>query len=220
MLNLRTNFYADFYRTKIDIELLSCDWKDFIFPRIFTVSPKSHDLTDMEFLVNSLAEVLGKIRPLEYLPVQAPCVVFEVGGRYRFLNGTMDYVESFSGDFASDEEFLLAATERPESISGTKNFFPDDLEDLYAAMGKEQRRKERHKFQIRHVSEEVTHPSIFDAIRHTVFLVGRLTEHPTHLTPNRPDTPCGTGGVFKTTSGTTEGSATVRKITLTLDTKN
>ncbi|KAJ6473677.1 hypothetical protein C8R45DRAFT_1103368 [Mycena sanguinolenta] len=111
--------YRDRHRT------LLCDWEDFISSRIFTVSPEWHHLTESEFLVKRLAKVPAKIRPL---------------AKYHFLNGTMDYVKSFNGDYASDKEFLVTATKRPESISGTKIFFPDNLE-LYAAMGKEQRQR-------------------------------------------------------------------------------
>ncbi|KAJ6484076.1 TAP-like protein-domain-containing protein [Mycena sanguinolenta] len=137
------SFYADFHRTNLDIDPLSCDWENFIFRRLFTVRPDWHDLTELEFLVTHLAKVPGKIRPLAYLPVQQPCLVFEAGGKYHFLNGAMDYVESFNGNFASDNDFLLAATKRPETISGTKHWLPDDLDASYAAVGKEQLLRKR-----------------------------------------------------------------------------
>ncbi|KAF8128047.1 hypothetical protein K438DRAFT_1948899 [Mycena galopus ATCC 62051] len=131
--------FAEPYRTKLDLGHFSCDWDK--WNRIFLdVPPKWYDLTMMEFFVKRVAKVPGTIRPLAYLPDVDPCVAFEAAHKYYYLNTVSDYLESFGGDFDSHDDFLAAFTSYPP-IKGAVHQFPDDTEELYATVWKEQERR-------------------------------------------------------------------------------
>ncbi|KAF7336466.1 hypothetical protein MSAN_02300800 [Mycena sanguinolenta] len=132
----------DFYRTSIDLDPFSCDWDHFPFRRFFNVSSDWYDLTEMEFFVKRVANIQGTIRPLAYLPICDPCIIFEAGRKYYCLNTCTDYFEYFGGDFASDDRFLAALNGDPP-IRGTIHDFPDNIDDLYRAVCREQRQRRR-----------------------------------------------------------------------------
>ncbi|KAJ6512489.1 hypothetical protein C8R45DRAFT_960572 [Mycena sanguinolenta] len=131
---------AEFYRTQIDLGPFSCDWDHFVFSEFFTVGREWYDLTKMEFFVKRVMKIGGTIRPLAFLPVQDPCIVFEAGGNYYFLDTCTSYVEDFGGNFASDDGFLAAFT-RPPRVTGKKYRFPKTTDELYAEVSKEQKRR-------------------------------------------------------------------------------
>lgn len=95
----------------------------------------------MEFLVKRVAKVPGTIRPLAFVPnVPDPLVVFEAAGKYYYLNTAAAYLDRFGGDFESHDDFLGAFIRDPP-IQGARHEFPDDTDDLYAAVCREQQRK-------------------------------------------------------------------------------
>ncbi|KAJ6496029.1 hypothetical protein C8R45DRAFT_1072369 [Mycena sanguinolenta] len=120
---------SDFYRTKMDLGFFSCDWEHFSFRQFFAAAPQWHGVTELEFLVKHFPHVQGTIFPLAYLSVAGPCIVFEAGGKYHFLSTTTEFLESFDGAFASDDEFLAAFT-RPPHIRGMVHEFPEDMDDV------------------------------------------------------------------------------------------
>ncbi|KAJ6461425.1 hypothetical protein C8R45DRAFT_1080912, partial [Mycena sanguinolenta] len=130
---------ANFYRTKINIDPLSCDWEKFPFPELFTVDQGWHDLTEMEFFVRRVAKIRGQIRPLAFLSACDPCVVFEVAGKYYYLNTGEAYLEQYGGGFASHDEFLEDVTR--DRIDGAKFCFPDDTDALYYKVWRVQDRR-------------------------------------------------------------------------------
>ncbi|KAJ6447598.1 hypothetical protein C8R45DRAFT_1047486 [Mycena sanguinolenta] len=115
---------AQFYRTKLDIGPFTCDWQNFPFSHFFTASREWHGLSEMEFCVESVLEIQGTIRPLAFLPVQDPCIVFKAGGNYYYLETCTGYVEDFGGDFASDDDFL-AVFSHPPFVTGKRYWFPE-----------------------------------------------------------------------------------------------
>ncbi|KAF7357127.1 hypothetical protein MSAN_01307000 [Mycena sanguinolenta] len=129
--------FAELYRTKLDLHPFSCDWEKWQHQIFLDVHPMWYDLTPMEFFVKRVAKVAGTIRPLAYLPGVDPCVAFEAAGKYYYLNTASDYLERFGGDFDSHDDFLAAFTRYPP-IKGALHQFPDDTEELYAAVWKEQ----------------------------------------------------------------------------------
>ncbi|KAJ6447599.1 hypothetical protein C8R45DRAFT_1224857 [Mycena sanguinolenta] len=131
---------AGFYRTKIDIGPFSCHWEHFLFSEFFAVSQEWHDLSEMEFFVKRVMKIGGTIRPLAYLAVQDPCIVFEASGNYYFLDRCTNYVEHFGGHFVSDENFLTALGHTPR-IVGKKYWFHNTTNELYAEVCKEQKQR-------------------------------------------------------------------------------
>ncbi|KAF7357138.1 hypothetical protein MSAN_01308300 [Mycena sanguinolenta] len=132
--------FAELYRTKLDLHAFSYDWEKWQHQIFLDVHPMWYDLTAMKFFVKRVAKVAGTIRPLAYLPGVDPCVAFEAAGKYYYLNTASDYLERFGGDFDSQDDFLAAFTRYPP-IKGAVHQFPDDTEELYAAVWKEQDRR-------------------------------------------------------------------------------
>ncbi|KAJ7303078.1 hypothetical protein DFH08DRAFT_904299 [Mycena albidolilacea] len=132
--------FTELYRTKLDLHPFSCDWEKWHHQLFLDVHPMWYDLTAMEFFVKRVAKVTGTIRPLAYLPGVDPCVAFEAAGKYYYLNTASDYLERFGGEFDSHDDFLTAFTRYPP-IKGAVHQFPDDTEELYAAVWKEQDRR-------------------------------------------------------------------------------
>ncbi|KAJ7222273.1 hypothetical protein GGX14DRAFT_428365 [Mycena pura] len=133
--------FAELYRTKLDLNLCSCDWEDWHDHTFLEVPPEWHDLTLIEFFVKRVAKVPGIIRPLAYVPdVPDACVAFEAAGKYYYLNTAADYLERFGGGFFSHDDFLAAFTRDPP-IKGVMHQFPPDIDELYAAVCKEQKRR-------------------------------------------------------------------------------
>ncbi|KAJ7467561.1 hypothetical protein FB451DRAFT_1258870 [Mycena latifolia] len=132
--------FAELYRTKLDLHPFSCDWEKWQHQIFLDVHPMWYDLTAMEFFVKRVAKVAGTIRPLAYLPGVDPCVAFEAAGKYYYLNTASDYLERFGGDFDSHDDFLAAFTRYPP-IKGAVHQFPDNTEELYAAVWKQQDRR-------------------------------------------------------------------------------
>ncbi|KAF8171231.1 hypothetical protein K438DRAFT_2024115 [Mycena galopus ATCC 62051] len=128
---------ASFYRTKLHLRNYSCQWEEFSDWRFFCISPEWHDLTEMEFFIKRLCKVRGTIRPLAFLPFPEPCIAFEAGGMYYYLDTCRDFLERFGHNFASDDAFLSAFTRR-RRILGKLYRFPDDTDRLYWAVVDEQ----------------------------------------------------------------------------------
>ncbi|KAJ6448253.1 hypothetical protein C8R45DRAFT_1224731 [Mycena sanguinolenta] len=72
----------------------------------------------------SVLEIQGTIRPLAFLPVQDPCIVFKAGGNYYYIETCTGYVEDFGGDFASDDDFL-AVFSHPPFVTRKRYWFPE-----------------------------------------------------------------------------------------------
>ncbi|KAF8183211.1 hypothetical protein K438DRAFT_1766895 [Mycena galopus ATCC 62051] len=132
---------ASLYRTKLHLRPYSCEWEHFSDWRFFCISPEWHDLANMEFFVQRVCKVRGTIRPLAFLPFPDACIAFEAGGQYYYLDTCRDYLERFGGNFASDDEFLAAFTRR--RIIGSIYRFPNDTDDLYAAVWDEQEQRKQ-----------------------------------------------------------------------------
>ncbi|KAJ7226818.1 hypothetical protein GGX14DRAFT_627143 [Mycena pura] len=130
-----------FYRTNIDITPLSCDWENFVPWDCFTVEYGWHDLSEVDFFVKRVAKVRGEIRPLAFLPFDDPCIVFEAGGKYYFLNTAVSYLDDFGGDYASDDDFLKAIVD--PHVERARFIFGEGTDDLYKAVDKEQRLQRR-----------------------------------------------------------------------------
>ncbi|KAJ6473760.1 hypothetical protein C8R45DRAFT_1103443 [Mycena sanguinolenta] len=128
---------ASFYRTKLDIRPLSCNWEELSDWRFFCVSPQWHDLTTSDFFIQRVCKIHDPVRPLAFLPLPDACIAFEAGGEYFYLDTCTDFLERFGGDFASDDAFLAALT-RPPGLTGTTYRFPNDTDNLYAAVWEEQ----------------------------------------------------------------------------------
>ncbi|KAJ7467436.1 hypothetical protein B0H11DRAFT_2239440 [Mycena galericulata] len=131
---------AEPYHTELDIYPLSCDWEKWRHNSFLEVHWTWYDLTMIEFFVRRVAKVAGTIRPLAYVPNVEPCVAFEAAGKYYFLNTAADILERFGGGFDSHDSFLAAFTRDPR-IKGAVHQFPNDTEELYAAVCKEQERR-------------------------------------------------------------------------------
>ncbi|KAJ6505354.1 hypothetical protein C8R45DRAFT_547921 [Mycena sanguinolenta] len=134
--------WADFYRTNINIEPFSCAWEEFPVQSFFSVTERWHDLTEMDFFVRRVARLRGKIRPLAFLPVCEPCVVFAMTGKYYYLDTGESYLEQFGKGWTSDDEFLAEFTSG-SLFEGAKFFFSNDTDELYAKVCLEQRRRKR-----------------------------------------------------------------------------
>ncbi|KAJ7204736.1 hypothetical protein GGX14DRAFT_646032 [Mycena pura] len=134
-----SNPCLDFYRTNINITPLSCDWENFVPWDCFDVEDGWHDLSEVDFFVKRVAKVQGEIRPLAFLPFHDPCIAFEAGGKYYFLNTATSYLDDFGGDYASDDDFLKALLD--PHVEGTRFIFEEGTDDLYKAVDKEQRRR-------------------------------------------------------------------------------
>ncbi|KAJ7256736.1 hypothetical protein C8J57DRAFT_1344205 [Mycena rebaudengoi] len=134
----------NFYRTKINLGPFSCDWEKFLAWRFFAVSSDWHDLTEMDFFVKRLFKIPGTIRPLAFLDYYEPCIVFEAGGEYCYLDtGSNDYLIHYGHAFASEDDFLAAFIHRHPPLEGTIHEFPDDTEDLYDAVWDEQKQRKK-----------------------------------------------------------------------------
>ncbi|KAJ7026364.1 hypothetical protein C8F04DRAFT_1190567 [Mycena alexandri] len=132
--------FAEPYRTNLDLDPFSCDWEK--WNRSFLhIHWEWHDLSMMEFYVKRVAKVPGTIRPLAFVPdFPDPCIAFEAAGKYYYLNTAAAYLDRFGSDFESHDEFLAGLVRDPP-IQGARHEFPDDTDDLYAAVCVEQQRK-------------------------------------------------------------------------------
>ncbi|KAJ7510822.1 hypothetical protein B0H11DRAFT_2269348 [Mycena galericulata] len=157
--------FAEPYRTTLNLHPYSCDWENWQHHPFLDVHPMWYDLTMMEFFVRRVAKVTGTIRPLAYLPGVDPCVAFEAAGKYYYLNTASDYLERFGGGFSSHDAFLVTLTWDPP-IKGAVHQFPDDTEELYAAVWKEQNRRKAKAAKT--LSSDSLHPSLPSASSSTL----------------------------------------------------
>ncbi|KAJ7062253.1 hypothetical protein C8F01DRAFT_127274 [Mycena amicta] len=134
--NLKKPF-AEPYCSKLDLRPFSCDWDSWSHYWSLEINEGWYDLSEMEFFVRRVAKVPGTIRPLAFLDGVDPCIAFEADGKYYWLNTASNYLESFGGDFSSDDAFLLALT-KPPHIDGAVYWFPNDTDNLYSAVCMEQ----------------------------------------------------------------------------------
>ncbi|KAJ7251668.1 hypothetical protein C8J57DRAFT_1352228, partial [Mycena rebaudengoi] len=117
---------------------------DGVVKQLFAVSSDWHDLTEMDFFVKRLFKIPGTIRPLAFLDYYKPCIVFEAGGEYCYLDtGSNDYLIHFGHAFASQDDFLAAFIHRHPPLEGTIHEFPDDMEDLYDVVWDEQKQRKK-----------------------------------------------------------------------------
>ncbi|KAF8139446.1 hypothetical protein K438DRAFT_2030561 [Mycena galopus ATCC 62051] len=136
--------YLNFYRTKIDLGLFSCDWENNLAGDFFAVTSFWHDLTEMDFFLRRIFKIPGPIRPLAFLDYYEPCILFEASGEYCYLDtGSNDYLIHYGHAFASPDEFLTAFIHRHTPLEGTVYEFPEDVEDLYGVVSEEQVHRRR-----------------------------------------------------------------------------
>ncbi|KAF8157377.1 hypothetical protein K438DRAFT_1986690 [Mycena galopus ATCC 62051] len=122
--------YLNFYRTKIDLGLFSCDWENNLAGDFFAAD-----------FQNSRPH---PIRPLAFLDYYEPCILFEASGEYCYLDtGSNDYLIHYGHAFASPDEFLTAFIHRHTPLEGTVYEFPEDVEDLYGVVSEEQVHRRR-----------------------------------------------------------------------------
>ncbi|KAJ6503576.1 hypothetical protein C8R45DRAFT_973277 [Mycena sanguinolenta] len=140
--DVHKNPCLDFYRTNVDLDPFSCKWEDFPFWSFFRVRPSWHDLSEIDFFVRKVWNIQGTIRPLAYLPICDPCIVFEADGQYYYLDTCSDYLDHFGGNFASDDEFL-ATFKGPQPLYGTSHPFPKDMRVMYATVWEEQEQRKK-----------------------------------------------------------------------------
>ncbi|KAJ7062261.1 hypothetical protein C8F01DRAFT_1368887 [Mycena amicta] len=130
--------FAEPYRSKLNLRPFSCDWDSWSHYGFLDVNHGWYDLSEMEFFVRRVAKVPGTIRPLAFLDGVDPCIAFEADGQYYWLNTASSYLESFGGDFSSHDAFLLVLT-KPPHIDGAFYRFPNDTDNLYSAVCREQK---------------------------------------------------------------------------------
>ncbi|KAJ7060707.1 hypothetical protein C8F01DRAFT_1253195 [Mycena amicta] len=131
--------FAEPYYTDLDLGLMSCEWGNWGHIFFLDVHYLWHDLSEMEFYVKRVAKVPGTIRPLAYVDGVEACIAFEAAGLYYYLNTAAQFLEHF-GRFPSHDDFLRGLSAQPR-IRGAVQEFPDHINEVYAAVCLEQRRR-------------------------------------------------------------------------------
>jgi hypothetical protein len=91
---------------------------------VFAVPPNWHGITEIDFFVKHIYNIhdQGTIRPLASLPAMDPCILFEAGGEYYYINFCNDFLVRHGSDFASPDDFLR----RREEFEGVTEELPAD----------------------------------------------------------------------------------------------
>ncbi|KAK6977357.1 hypothetical protein R3P38DRAFT_2666813 [Favolaschia claudopus] len=131
----------NFYRTTVPLSSISCDWSQHTRYNqfVFCVPPKWHNLTKIEFWIHHLFKIEGDIYPLAYLHAGPDgSIFFRAGGKYYSVCAG-EFLDCYGSEFQNDDDFLASFSERQGYLQLLRTPFPDDTEEIWEAVDREQR---------------------------------------------------------------------------------